>query len=189
MISTLPSPWPTETLERLAWPGAAAVVSVVSWVVFLITEDSLILIATLSLLLLLAIYQATNGKKLLLALLIGVLLTHLSFYALYTWPVPNLLILVALLFSLFTVWHSIMGSRFRLIDIAGLLGVSCLTWLVVAYLPSNLVNATTLSSLPLFVLLPAVYHQKWRIGWLVAGFSLCLAAAIVIIQTSVLYSL
>lgn len=140
-------------------------------------------------LILLAIYLAAQHKKLLITLLASVLLVHFSFYALYTWPIPNTLILALLLASLITVWHSTMGSRFRSVDIIGLLGATCLAWLSVAYLPSNLVNATTLSTLPLFVLLPAVYHQRWRTGWLVSGFCLCSAAAIVIIQTSVLYSL
>ena len=176
-------------MERLAWPGAAAVITVVSWVVFLITEDSLWLQITLNILLVLAVYIAgAYGKRLLLALISSVMLLHLSFFALYTWPIPNIIILALLVVSLSIVWHTTLGSRFRSADIYGLLGATVLAWVAAAYLPSSLVNATTLSSLPLFALLPSVYHHQFNKWWLITSFTLCSVAAIVIIQTTVLYS-
>jgi hypothetical protein len=189
MILTSQSLFPTDTLERLAWPGAAAVLSVVSWVVFLLTEESIWLQVTINVLLVLAVYIAgALHKRLLLTLLTSVLIIHFSFYALYSWPIPNIVIAALSFGSLAIIWHSTMGSRFRSPDMVGLLGTTLLTWLAAAYLPSNLVNATTLTALPLFVLLPAVYHQKFQPAWLISSFFLCSAAAIVIIQTTVLYS-
>lgn len=189
MISTLPSPYPTDALERLAWPGAAAILSVVSWVVFLLTESSLSLQIVINLLLILAVYIAgALHKRLLLTLLASVLMIHFSFYALYSWPVPNFLVIALLVSGLAIIWHSTMGSRFRSPDMKGLVGTTLIAWMAAAYLPSSLVNATTLTTLPLFVLLPAVYYQKFQPSWLIGSFFLCSVAAIVIIQTTVLYS-
>lgn len=188
---TLTSPLSSQTdfLERLAWPGTAAVLTVVSWIVFMLTETNLWLSVPIHALMLVAIYSAGRfHKRLLLTLLASVLLIHGSFYALYTWPIPNLLIGMLLLFCLAIIWHATMGSRFGKADIAGLLTAIILAWIATAYLPTNLVNATTLASLPLFVLLPAVYHRRFNLGWLFGSFGLCSAAAIVIIQTAVLFN-
>lgn len=193
MTSTSPSSSPTRNrsnfFERLAWPGVAAVLTVVSWILFILTETNLWLLIAINVLMLVAIISAGRyHKRLLLTLLSGVLLIHGSFYALYTWPIPNLLIGILLLIGLSIVWHATMGSRFGATDVAGLLAAIILAWIATAYLPTNLVNATTLASLPLFVLLPAVYHRRFNLSWLFGSFSLCSVAAIVIIQTAVLFS-
>jgi len=160
-----------------------------AWAIFLKTEQSIWLQGSINVLLLLAIYIAGNfRKRLLLTLLTSVLMIHLSFYALYTWAIPNLLIILFLVGGLSVIWHSTMGSRFRSPDIGGLLLATLLAWIAAAYLPSSLVNATTLASLPLFVLLPAVYHQSFKPLWLISSYCLCSVAAIVIIWTTVLSS-
>lgn len=188
MISTSILSWESEAW-RSARPGAAALLTVASWLVFIWTEPNPLLLVVFNLLVVGGIWAtAALRHRLLLTLLSTLLLVHLSFFALYTWPVPNLLILLFLLGSLTTVWHTTMGHSVSAFDRGMLLAATTMAWAATAYFPTTLINATTLTALPLFVLLPPVYHRLYRPAWLFVSFSLCLVAAAAIIQTTVLFS-